>query len=226
MFNGLFVVDEHVVDWLEEFRTTNGHLLKDMGVKGEIYGKMDLTGTHEEEYEPVPNIYYQDRQTYFNEVTEKFGERVEVEFDTRPKWRLTDVCKSPKSVLEIVNAGIENPEYATCAMGEVLRQVYESDRAVLEVVDDFSWLYRRSVHRFYKYFNDRDLFGSIPPYHLAHCRFFVNLDGHKIKRGLKLVASSIGSLYKHHFDIKKIMLPEGTSPSDTEYEHRVPNLTP
>lgn len=92
-------------------------------------------------------------------------------------------------------------------MGETLSQIYDSDRLVLEVVDDFSWLYRRSKHRFYKYFNDRELFGAIPPYHIAHCRFFVNLDGHKINRGLKLVASSIGVLYKHHFDIKKIMLP-------------------
>jgi len=36
----------------------------------------------------------------------------------------------------------------------------------------------------------------------------MNLDGHKIKKGIKVVASSIGNLYKHHFDIKKIMLPE------------------
>lgn len=96
-------------------------------------------------------------------------------------------------------------------MAELLQQIYESDHPVLEVVDDFSWLYRRSVHRNYKYYNDSQLFGSIPPYHLAHVRHFVNLDGHKLKRGLKVVASSIGTLYKHHFDIKKIMLPVGNS---------------
>ena len=78
---------------------------------------------------------------------------------------------------------------------------------MLEVIDDFSWLYRRTTYQNYKYFNDTYLYGSIPPYHLAHCRFFVNLDGNKLKRGLKVVASSIGTLYKHHFDIKKIMLP-------------------
>lgn len=82
---------------------------------------------------------------------------------------------------------------------------------MVEIVDDYSWLYRRTVHRNYKYYNDSQLFGAIPPYHLAHVRHFVNLDGHKLKRGLKVVASSIGDLYKHHFDIKKIMLPEGIS---------------
>lgn len=92
-------------------------------------------------------------------------------------------------------------------MGELLRQVYASDKLVIEVVDDFSWLYRRTEYRNYKYYNDNHLFGAIPPYHLTHCRFFVNLDGNKIKRGLKVVASGINHLYKHHFDIKKIMLP-------------------
>jgi hypothetical protein len=73
-----------------------------------------------------------------------------------------------------------------------------------------AWLYRRTIYRNSTYYNDSHLFGAIPPYHLAHCRPFVNLDGHKLKRGLKVVASSIGTLYKHHFDIKKIMLPVGT----------------
>jgi hypothetical protein len=84
---------------------------------------------------------------------------------------------------------------------------------VLEIVDDYSWLYRKTVYLNYKYYNDSHLFGAIPPYHLAHVRLFVNLDGHKIKRGLKIVASSIGNLYKHHFDIKKIMLPVGKTHS-------------
>ena len=60
---------------------------------------MDLTGTHEKDYEPVPNIYYKDRQTYFNDITKKYEERVEIEFDTRPKWRMTDVLKHPKNIL-------------------------------------------------------------------------------------------------------------------------------
>ena len=112
-------------------------------------------------------------------------------------------------MLDIVNLGLKNPVYSTCAMAEVLLQVYESDHLAVEIVDDFSWLYRKTVHKNYKYYNDSQLFGSIPPYHLAHVRHFVNLDGHKLKRGLKVVASSIGNLYTHHFDIKKIMLPVG-----------------
>ena len=68
MFNGLFVIEQHVVEWLTEFKKTNGHILKQMKVDMSKYGKIDLTGTHPEEFEPVPNIYYKDRQTYFNDI--------------------------------------------------------------------------------------------------------------------------------------------------------------
>jgi hypothetical protein len=44
MFNGLFVVEEHVLEWLDEFKTTNEHIIKDMAVNRTLYGKTDLTG--------------------------------------------------------------------------------------------------------------------------------------------------------------------------------------
>jgi hypothetical protein len=134
-----------------------------------------------------------------------------MDIDTRFKWRLTDLEASPKTLLDILNVGLKNPTYSTCAFAELLHQIYESEHLTVEIVDDYSWLYRRTVFRNYKYYNDSHLFGAIPPYHLAHIRYFVNLDGHKLKRGIKIVASSIGNLYKHHFDIKKIMLPVGIS---------------
>ena len=46
MFNGLFVVEEHVLEWLDEFKTTNEHILKEMTVNAALFGKIDLTGTH------------------------------------------------------------------------------------------------------------------------------------------------------------------------------------
>jgi hypothetical protein len=73
-----------------------------MLVDMKLYGKIDLTGTHEDEYSPVPNIYYHDRQTYFNDINKKYEERIEMEIDTRPKWRLPDVCPEPKTVLDIL----------------------------------------------------------------------------------------------------------------------------
>lgn len=93
-------------------------------------------------------------------------------------------------------------------MAEVLNQVYNSDSLVCELVDGYSQFYRPCWYRSFKYFNDRGLLGNIPPYHVAHCRLFVHLDGHKLKNGFKAVASSNYPLYKHKFDIKQIMFPE------------------
>lgn len=120
---------------------------------------------------------------------------------------MTDVLKNPKSILQIIEAGIKNPEYSICAMAEVLKQVYESEHLVCELVDGFSHFYRPCWYRSFKYFNDRGLFGYIPPYHVAHCRLFIHLDGYKLKNGFKVVSSSNYPLHKHKFDITKIMLP-------------------
>ena len=95
-------------------------------------------------------------------------------------------------------------------MGELLGQVYDLDVPILECVDAFSWLYRPSDYGSFRYFNYRGLFGKIPPYHIAHCRMFVNFDGHKIKNGLKVVTSSNYPLFKHKFDIKQMMYPPCT----------------
>ena len=95
-------------------------------------------------------------------------------------------------------------------MGELLNQLYQGDHPILECVDGFSHFYRPSGYPSFRYFNDRGLYGKVPPYHIAHIRLFMHLDGHKIRRGLKVVASSNEPYFKHKFDIKKIMLPEGT----------------
>lgn len=49
-----------------------------------------------------------------------------MDIDTRPKWRLPDVCPNPLTVLDILEAGLKNPVYSTCAMAEMLQQIYES----------------------------------------------------------------------------------------------------
>lgn len=45
--------------------------------------------------------------------------------------RIFDVIKEPKNIFEIGQAGILNPDYATCAMAEVLGQVYQLDDPIL-----------------------------------------------------------------------------------------------
>lgn len=49
------MVYDHGVQWLDQFSTANEHILKKMPVNFDIYGKCDVTGMREEDYEPVPN---------------------------------------------------------------------------------------------------------------------------------------------------------------------------
>lgn len=44
--------------------------------------------------------------------------------DDRYKWRMTDVEPNPTTVLDILEAGLKHPAYSTCAMGEILNQIY------------------------------------------------------------------------------------------------------
>ena len=75
--------------------------------------------------------------------------------------------------------------------------------------DAFNWFYRPSSFKSFRYFNDNGLYGRVPPQHIAISRLFMHLDGHRIKRGLKVVTSSNHPLHNHTFDIEKIMLPKG-----------------
>ena len=77
-FNGLFVIQEHAIEWLDQFKTCNEHLLAKIQVKPELYGKFDITGTHEKEYEPVPNLWDERRKTFFNDIDKRFEYRMDV----------------------------------------------------------------------------------------------------------------------------------------------------
>lgn len=47
----------------------------------------------------------------------------------------------------------------------------------------------------------------MPPCHLSLCRAFMHLDGHKIKNGMKIAASTIYKLHLHTFEPRHIYVP-------------------
>jgi hypothetical protein len=65
-YNGLHMVHEHSVDWLDQFLNCNEQMLADIPINGELFGKFDITGTHLKEYEPVPNLWDDRRKVHFN----------------------------------------------------------------------------------------------------------------------------------------------------------------
>ncbi len=71
-------------------------------------------------------------------------------------------------------------------------------------IDDYNWLFRPTVYNSYRYANDNGLNSKVPPHHLALGRLLVDFDGHKIRNGYKICASSQNHLYKHIFNPDKI----------------------
>jgi len=69
----------------------------------------------------------------------------------------------------------------------------------------------------FRYENQRHFNGRIPPYHLALCRLFIRFDGHFIRNGVKICATS----HKHQFN--HIATPEDLGLFQG-YGHRVENL--
>lgn len=189
-------------------------MLKEIPVNKELYGKYNAAGVHENDPDPAPNFYDPERKVYFKDY-ERFyyteEKMIEEQQDKELEIPLGKQLKDPKNLLEILDFGINNPLFSTNAIYEILEQLYNLEsHNVLVCVDEYNFLFRPSNYPSFRYENDKFLKGRIPPYHMALCRAFLNFDGHKIKNGFKLTASSISDhLYKHKFKPNDIFFPKG-----------------
>lgn len=92
---------------------------------------------------------------HFKEV-DKLGIPDDAEEEIRDrKMRMSIQLPEPKTLDDICAAGVGNDQLATCAIAEVLEQVYELDVPTLVCVDGFNWMYRPSDFRAIRYYNDR-----------------------------------------------------------------------
>lgn len=209
-YNGMFMTEDYARKWLEQFRSANLELVKKTRVNLDLYGKIDYTGIHDNEYNPIPNLYDPKREVHFNEVDKLGPEPDLVDEGLQKEIRMGSFIPNPETLKDICLAGIKDEKLATCAIGELLEQIYELDVPILCCVDAFNWFYRPSSFASFRYYNDRGLYGRVPPQHVALSRLFMHLDGHRIKKGLKIVTSSNHPLHNHKFSIEKIMLPKST----------------
>jgi len=117
--------------------------------------------------------------------------------------RISSVLKEPQTLLDIANAGIKNERLATSAIAEIVHQLYNQDhKHVLISIDQYSDWFRPSNFMSFRYANDNRY--KIPPYHIALVRLFLKFDGHKIRNGFKLCASSQEDMFNSRFDPKSI----------------------
>ncbi len=71
---------------------------------------------------------------------------------------------NPKKLIDIVDHGIANPDLATSCFGEILEQLYHTDKFnTLVAIDGFNDWMKPSNYLSFRYDSDRNLRGYIPP---------------------------------------------------------------
>jgi hypothetical protein len=76
------------------------------------------------------------------------------------------------------------------------------------LVDEYNTLFKRSSYKSFKYINFKEADGTIPPWDIALARLFMRYDGHLIKNGVKVMASTEHKAKRKQFDPTKINLSE------------------
>lgn len=126
--------------------------------------------------------------------------------------RLKEKLSNPQTVVDIIDYALENEFFATNALYEVIEQIRTQEKfCVLKVIDDYNFMYKRSIYPSFRYATDTKLRSTVPPYHLTVPRAFLNFDGHKFKNGFVLCASSVKQFHNHIFNPDSIDFPLGYS---------------
>lgn len=193
-----------------------------MDVDMSRFGQYDLTGNKDGDGEPCPRTWDELRQCWSDDW-KMFLYDAEVKFyEQRYKdleYRLSDKCADPKTLMDIVEAGIADPNLATNAIAEVLEQLYNQDKhQVLVTMDGYNTWLNPSAYDSFRYVNYSELGGKIPPKDISLVRLLMKFDGHMLRQGAKYVSTT------HYTTFNHIMTPEMVD-WYKGYEYKIPNLT-
>jgi hypothetical protein len=207
---------------LNDLKIQNEQIFREMPVDMSIFGKFDISGNNDDEGEPCPRVWDPLRQCWSDDWKE-FLYDVELKHENEQfeslRYRLSDKCADPKTLMDIIDAGVKDPHLATNAIGEVLHQLYNQDRIqVLFTYDGYNTWMQKSEYESFRYVNDPLLKGHIPPRDLSLVRMLLKFDGHMVRQGVKYCSTT------HQHSFNHIMTPEMIDwfPG---YSHRVPNMT-
>ena len=220
--NGLYLQQNLAKQFLEDFRTSNEQILREFEVDMAHYGKFDISGVRDGDPEPCPRVWDEKRQVYTDQWRDMLYDievkHMEAKYETM-NYRISDKLADPKTLFDIANEGVNNPESATNALAEILEQLYKSDKhKTMICLDNFNQWLQPTRFPSFRYANDKHLDGHIPPHDMALCRLLMQFDGHYMRNGVKVFATSHKRQFNH------IATPEQLQ-WFTGYEQRVENLT-
>ncbi len=124
--------------------------------------------------------------------------------------RCGDQLPNPKKLIDIIDFGIANPDLATSCFGELLEQLYSSDKFhTLLAMDGYNDWLKPSNYLSFRYDSDRRSKGYIPPHDFSLVRMLMKFDGHMIRNGFKLLSTTHYRQHKHLCTPDMISFPDG-----------------
>ena len=159
--NGLYLQQDFAKSMLEAIRHSNEELMREFDVDMAHYGKFDISGVKDGDPEPCPRKWDPRREKWSDDwklnLFDSEVQTYQAKYETM-NYRLGDRLADPKKLIEVCDYGIQNPDMATCAIAEVLEQLYKTDKyKTLVSVDNLNTWYQPSKFISFRYENDRKL---------------------------------------------------------------------
>ena len=87
------------------------------------YGKYDISGIKDGDPEPCPRVWDAERQVWSDSWKEQLYDieikNLQAKYESM-NYRISDRLSDPKTLMQIVDEGIANPELAINAIAEIL----------------------------------------------------------------------------------------------------------
>lgn len=206
---------------LIDFGHSNEYILSELDVDMSLYGHIDYSGVHDFDPEPCPRVWDPKRKVWSDSWKEFLFDleikMIQKEYE-QMSVRCSDKLKDPKKVMDIIKFGIENPDLATSCLGELLQQLYHTNKhRVIFVMDGYNDWFKKSEYSSFRYENSNTHRGTIPPKDFALVRMLMKFDGHMMNNGFKLLATTHHRQFNHLCTPDMINFPDG-------YHAKVDNL--
>jgi len=151
------------------------------------YGQFDITGNKDGDGDPCPRTWDPLRQCWSDDWKGYIYGTEAKQHEIRHKelrYRVSDKqhAPDPRKIMDIIDAAQKDPNLATCAIAEILDQLYhQDDYHVLSTLDGYNTWLQPSGYDSFRYMNDAALKAKIPPRDIALVRMLLKFDGHMIR---------------------------------------------
>lgn len=216
--NGLLITEKLAKEFLLEMKLLNMEILSTTTYMPD-FGTINFAGEKDGAFDTFPTLWDEQREIFTDSWKQfPFSQSID---DIARKYpdqaqRISDFIQ-PRTLMDIVDFGLENQRFATNAIAEVLQAIkMNKEIKNLTIIDEYNEFLKPSNYYSYRFANNFK--SHVPPFALALVRLIVSFDGHLNYNGLKICATSTSKLFKHTCTPEDLQIPNA-------YAYEVKNLT-